>query len=192
MQVISATEKNCEQTYSRIRNRLSNLKEMSRSNLALKRLVKRNMKREEKLAYILKNSSQREIEEKLGARDQICKLPFVVAKYTPDPSSIPSSSEGKRQGLLQRGNFLKVASKRPILAFDDRECLNQLDLSDSDPEVSSDAATTNGRAQTSVSRTFYRNSSQAPQKSARNGQFVDERLIDLLQRLPKDKRISLR
>lgn len=64
MSVINATEKNCEQTYSRIRTRLNDLKELSRNNLALRRLVKRNMKREEKLAHMLnKNASQKEIEE---------------------------------------------------------------------------------------------------------------------------------
>jgi hypothetical protein len=46
--VINATEISCNQTYNRIQKQLAEVRELSRSNLALKRLIKRNAKREAK------------------------------------------------------------------------------------------------------------------------------------------------
>ena len=48
LEVIQATENSCSQTYNRIQQQLVEIKELSRSNLALKRLIKRNAKREAK------------------------------------------------------------------------------------------------------------------------------------------------
>ena len=50
MQVISAAESHSKETYERIKHRLRDLKELSASNLALKRLIKRNMKEETRFA----------------------------------------------------------------------------------------------------------------------------------------------
>ena len=50
LQVVNSAEKKCGETYSRIRARLNDLRELSSSNLALKRLIKRNQKRESKIA----------------------------------------------------------------------------------------------------------------------------------------------
>ena len=53
MQVISAAESHSKETYERIKHRLRDLKELSASNLALKRLIKRNMKEETRFAQAL-------------------------------------------------------------------------------------------------------------------------------------------
>ena len=42
MEFIDVTEKQCNETYSSIKNRLTYLKDLSLSNMALRRLVKRN------------------------------------------------------------------------------------------------------------------------------------------------------
>ena len=55
MQFVETTENQCKETYSSIQNRLAYLKDLSLSNLALKRLIKRNKKREGKIVSIIKN-----------------------------------------------------------------------------------------------------------------------------------------
>lgn len=50
---MSATEEKCGETYQRIRKRLGELRDLSASNLALRRLIKRNMKRERQIQQVL-------------------------------------------------------------------------------------------------------------------------------------------
>lgn len=93
LEVIQATENSCSQTYNRIQQQLAEIKELSRSNLALKRLIKRNAKRDgtygknPKLlaaaasadnVLIANNATKKQL------KDVRCKLPFVVAEYTPN------------------------------------------------------------------------------------------------------------
>lgn len=46
MSAIESVERSSKAAYSRIHDRLNDLRELSASNLALRRLIKRNMKRE--------------------------------------------------------------------------------------------------------------------------------------------------
>lgn len=48
--VVRETERRCRDSFGRIKQQLERMQELSQSNLALKRLIKRNMKREAKLA----------------------------------------------------------------------------------------------------------------------------------------------
>ena len=86
---------------------------------------------------------------------------------------------------------MQVASRRPIRTYEDLDCLNYISMSDSDESICSDSGM-NWRETQPVSRTFYNDKQHAHQHTGRKGTYVDERLIDLLQRLPKDKLISLK
>lgn len=81
-------------------------------------------------------------------------MPFVVANYVPNPEEIRSSSKGNALGLDLRRTQLRVVSKTPIRAMDDRACLRYLDLSDSEEEEQHHE---NWREKHHVSRKFYRN-----------------------------------
>ena len=57
----------------------------------------------------------------------VCKLPFVIANYTPVNAS-------RSIDFKHEGNFVTVSSKKPIHAFDDTECLRYLNLTEEDPD----------------------------------------------------------
>ena len=59
-------------------------------------------------------------------REVVCKLPFVLASYSP---------EDAKGSLKHIGNFVKVSSTKPVSAFDDVECLRYLNLTDEDPPL---------------------------------------------------------
>ena len=189
MNIINATQEKCSQMYDNLKDKLSDFHEAKTSTGALKRLIKRNRKREEQLERALKESqprSRRDLEE-----DRRIKMPYVIARYEPMPEAIPARKRGRDFGLESRRASLKMASRRPIQAMDDRACLKYLDLAESDEEVSDDSLTEN---QASVSERFYKRSDEKKQKMRESGEnrLVDERLIELLEKLPKNKRISLR
>lgn len=126
MQVVNATERKCSETYSRIKNRLRDLAEISASNLALRRLIKRNMKREGRIANSITNMaesggfiSESDRQALRSQHNQICKMPFLVANYVPEPSAVRPGAKGRALGLENRGQRLALASKVPIRAFDD-------------------------------------------------------------------------
>ena len=119
-----------------------------------------------------------------------CKLPFVVADYSPD-----AKIKGKLPGIRHHGKFASIVSKVPIRVYDDRDCLNQIPLSEeSEDESASEVSIGIRRENQSVSRTFYKGAPDAFEKAKKPMEkgLIDERLIELLQRLPKNKRISLR
>ncbi len=189
MEAIEKVERSSQATYARIHARLDDLRELSTSNLALRRLIKRNMKRE---AALSKNLGQIVGATQCSVNQQV-KIPFVVAKYEPNPESIPMGKKGRVMGLSNTRNSMKLASKVPIRILDDQACLHYLDLNDSESdEGSHDKRRGNG----SVSRNFYnKRSSKVPARSVAKETsegLVDERLIELLERLPSNKRITLR
>ena len=55
--------------------------------------------------------------------------------------------------MVHHGSFMSIVSKNPIRVYEDRDCLNQLDLSEDESDSSS--SDENGREKASVSRTFY-------------------------------------
>ena len=112
-------------------------------------------------------------------------MPFAVASYTPDPSSIKRQSKGRALGLEHRGKHLHLVSKTPIRVIDDQACLRHLDLTESDDDYEGSSRT--WRESDSVSRNFYKE----PSTKKNGSNLVDERLIELLERMPKNKRISL-
>ncbi len=188
MDAISAVDKHSQSTYARIHARLDDLRELSTSNLALKRLIKRNMKRE----HILSKNLGQIIGASQCSTNQQVKIPFVVAKYQPDPSSIPAGKKGRSMGLANQRNAMQLASKVPIRILDDQACLRYLDLEDSESE---EDHTECKRGNGSVSRNFYMKSSSRPTRSSHDEtsqSLVDERLIDLLERMPMNKRFSKR
>ena len=148
----------------RIQQRLAYLQDLSSSNLALKRLVKRNAKRESNNSKNSQSGSSNFDSEK----ERNCKLPFVVANYMPDPTSIRFGASGRSMGLEHLGNTVKVVSKTPIQAFDDQECLRYLNLSgDGDEEVDhmvssqSEDERNNLRENRSVKNSFFREAPNA-------------------------------
>jgi len=153
IQVISETQKEVDSAQKRIQDRLAYLKKISSSNLSLRRLIKRNMKREEKISSMLLGHMT--IDRKLeGKRDKKCMLPFYVAKYTPDPNGVPQHSIGKSQGILKKDSYIKLASKTPIHAFEAQECLDFFDLdSESEEPFEEDTGKLN---ECSVARNFFR------------------------------------
>ena len=165
LQFINNTEERCRETYLRIQQRLAYLQDLSSSNLALKRLVKRNAKRESQTSKASQSSSSNfENSEK----ERNCKLPFVVANYVPDPTSIRFGASGRTMGLEHLGNTVKVVSKTPIQAFDDQECLRYLNLSgDGDEEIDHMASSQseddhiNLRENRSVKNSFFREAPNA-------------------------------
>ena len=94
--VINATEKSCGATFARIQKQLAEVKELSRSNLALKRLIKRNAKREAKLGrFLVRGKLPSELTGSSSEfRGKHCKLPFVVADYTPERQDGKKMAEG--------------------------------------------------------------------------------------------------
>ena len=159
IQFINNTEERCRETYLRIQQRLAYLQDLSSSNLALKRLVKRNAKKEAQTSKMSQSGSSNIDSEK----ERNCKLPFVVANYMPDPTSIRFGASGRSMGLEHLGNTVKVVSKTPIQAFDDQECLRYLNLSgDGDEEVDhmvssqSEDEHNNLRENRSVKNSFFR------------------------------------
>ena len=71
------------------------------------------------------------------AREQqgskVCKMPFVLAGYTPDDSS--ASASESVMGLERNNMYLKVNSKTPIRAYDDQECLRYLNFNQDDEQA---------------------------------------------------------
>ena len=74
------------------------------------------------------------------AREQqgskVCKMPFVLAGYTPDDSS--ASASESVMGLERNNMYLKVNSKTPIRAYDDQECLRYLNFNQDDEQAVND------------------------------------------------------
>mmetsp|Transcript_4868 Transcript_4868/g.5920 ORF Transcript_4868/g.5920 Transcript_4868/m.5920 type:complete len:118 (-) Transcript_4868:171-524(-) len=116
-------------------------------------------------------------------------MPFVVARYQPMPEAVPQGRRGRELGLESQRANLKMISKRPIRAMDDHTALRYLDLSESESEYDG-----SNPANQSVYESFYKGSDDREKNLRDNasGRLVDERLIQLLERLPKNKRISLR
>ena len=87
---------------------------------------------------------------------------------------------------------MQLASKVPIRILDDQACLRYLDLEDSESEEDySECKRGNG----CVSRNFYMKSSSRPTRSSHDEtsqSMVDERLLDLLERMPLNRRFSKR
>ena len=100
MRVIRDTEEKCKNTYANIKKKLDKLNELNESSAALRRLIKRNQKRDKKLERGDRKTQSHESSsgaesEYSAAKGVRCKLPFVVAVYKPDPDAIPSYSKGK-------------------------------------------------------------------------------------------------
>ena len=119
------------------------------------------------------------------------KMPFVVTKYVPDPESIPDGKKGKPMGLACSRNSLKMVSKQPMRVVDDQAFLKYLDLNDSESE-NEDCRKRNEIG--SVSRKFNKKTSARQTRAATKHSLgpVDQRLLELLECLPKDTRISMR
>ena len=132
--LVRETENEVRDSYSRIKDQLKQLSELSQSNLSLKRLIKRNAKRDAKIKTNLgrespSTKSDGSCSEDCDKNQMRCKLPFVVAVYQPDRhAAYNRTSKGRSLGMLHKGNYVKVASKRPIKCFDDRACLDYMDL----------------------------------------------------------------
>lgn len=143
LKFVESTEKQCSETFDSIQSRLAHLKDLNNSNLALKRLIKRNMKREGRIGQLVERLGLQQSQDDDGAtggcrrgREQaygskVCKMPFVLAGYTPDNSS---DSPCESMGLERNNMFLKVNSKTPIRAYDDQECLRYLNLNNNNQE----------------------------------------------------------
>ena len=113
-----------------------------------------------------------------------------MADYSPD-----ANIKGKLPGIRHHGKFASIVSKVPIRVYDDRDCLNQINLSEeSEDESASEVSAGFRRENQSVSRTFYKGAQDAFEKAKKPMEkgLIDERLIELLQRLPKNRRISLK
>ena len=83
--------------------------------MALKRLIKRNMKREGQINQIVDRLGLGDgsCRQKTKARGGVCKMPFVVANYSPEDSGTES------KGLERKERFIKVNSKTPIQTYVD-------------------------------------------------------------------------
>lgn len=77
LQMVNATEEKCSKMYDRLRDRITDLREVSASSSALKRIIKRNKKRDERIERACLRPNDRRTRE----HDNICRMPFVVAKY---------------------------------------------------------------------------------------------------------------
>ena len=106
------------------------------------------------------------------------------------PEAVALGKRGRDLGIENRRGHMKVASRQPIMALDDRAALKYLDLSDSDSEASESS---NSAVNQSVSQEFYKGSDDSKKmRESGSSRLVDQRLIELLEKLPKNKRISLR
>jgi len=115
---------------------------------------------------------------------QMFKMPFVVARYTPEPVGVRAGEEGEALGLDLRRSRLNVESRVPIRAMDDRACLRYLHLSESEDECPQSERSHNNR---SVSRRFYREPALEPFEVTQEPKgLVNQRLTELLERLPKN------
>ena len=137
MDVINATETQCNNIFERIQERLVNLRELSQSNLALKRLIKRNRKREGEMAKRLNKYAGEADSSDSGSgsfgNERRCKLPFVVAKYAPKESD----PYGGRQRKMTQAARMKLKSNRPFQVLDDLSCLENMNLELSESECDS-------------------------------------------------------
>ena len=52
------------------------------------------------------------------------------------PEAVALGKRGRDLGIESRRGHMKMASRKPIMALDDRAALKYLDLSDSDSEAS--------------------------------------------------------
>ena len=77
LEMVNATEEKCSKMYDRLRDRITDLRDVSASSSALKRIIKRNRKRDERIERACLGPKDRRARE----RDNICRMPFVVAKY---------------------------------------------------------------------------------------------------------------
>ena len=190
MKFIDVTEKQCSETTASIKKRLAYLKDLSLSNMALRRLIKRNQKREGKISQIVDKLGRSE-SKVMSKRDSkvVCNLPFVLAYYTPENAS-------RSTGLKHKGKFITVSSKTPIHAFDDIECLRYLNLTDedSDSNVSPkiDVDTSDNSLNDSVQRNFYRESSSLPRSAQKAGAVKETLLVKALENLNKIQAIKMR
>lgn len=75
--------------------------------------------------------------------------------------------------------------------MDDRTAIQYLNMESESDEDSSETPNGNWRENSTVSRKFYKSNTRAPATHKSNKPLVDERLIELLERMPKNKRIAL-
>lgn len=161
---------------------------MSESSAALRRLIKRNKKHEQKIERFERktmttnpsNESSSSGDEKFGSKGVRCKLPFVVAVYKPDPESISLTSKGRKYGLVHKGNYLQVISKEPIRCFDDKACLEYLLEKEDEREQY-------WREKAKASRTLQRAVAREALLEERGNEF-ETCLDELLEKVPMRKR----
>ena len=201
--IVRQTEDQCKSTYDRIKAQLKHLSELSQSNLALKRLVKRNAKRDAKASkHISSTNSSGSCSGDDDRANMKCKLPFVVAVYQPDKNAAYNRTiKGRSLGMLHKGSYVKVASKKPFKCFDDMACLDFVDLSDGqrqEDERDMDASENqfgtpeSKREINKLSRKFVRNYKreevEGDSSQTSNDFDLEACLEEILQRLPTGRR----
>ena len=201
MKVIKAAEDHSKETYQRIKHRLTDLKDLSASNLALKRLIKRNMKQETSIAEVLGLRGRQMEEEncRLGHKEELfSKIPYALARYLAEKDEEEEKRHGDALSMRDRSSHIdyslsdeahlrRLLAKRPAKVLDEQSYREMLPMSDSEDEddvfdYEALRQIARRRENPPVSRTFYGKMRDCER---------DERLLKLVKKMSMSERVAL-
>ena len=116
--MVADVERQNKEQYSRIESKFNKLTELMKQQVGLRRLIKRNRKLEEQRDQAVKTGSRQYTRKK---REEICKIPFIVASYVPDRN---------RESLEYNEKSLKLTSVKPVKCYGDANILSMMQLSE--------------------------------------------------------------
>lgn len=116
--MVADVERENKEQYGRIESKFNKLTELMKQQVGLRRLIKRNRKLEEQRDAAVKAGSRQYTKKK---REEICKIPFIVASYVPDRN---------RESLEYNEKSLKLTSVKPVKCYGDANILSMMQLSE--------------------------------------------------------------
>ena len=117
-QMVSDGERQNKEQYSRIESKFNKLTELMKQQVGLRRLIKRNRKMEEQREHAARAGGRQYTKKK---REELCKIPFIVASYVPDRN---------RESLEYNEKSLKLTSVKPVKCYGDANILSMMQLSE--------------------------------------------------------------
>jgi len=112
--MVSDGERQNKEQYSRIESKFNKLTELMKQQVGLRRLIKRNRKMEEQRDHATKAGGRQYTKKK---KEELCKIPFIVASYVPDRN---------RESLEYNEKSLKLTSVKPVKCYGDANILSMM------------------------------------------------------------------
>lgn len=119
----------CANHVKSVKAKFDKVKELVKSQIELKRLIKRNQKDSEGVNKVSGRKRGPKSNKKAAKQDKkrVCKIPFIVVKYCPDKSQpdFPMKYHKKR---------VQLTSELPLKCYGDSTILSKMKLHEISPD----------------------------------------------------------